>query len=42
MGEMIDSSLEIVGIKTGSRMLVSLGNTTGVDIYSRIGPESLN
>jgi len=42
MGEMIDSSSEIMGIKTGSRMLLSLSNTTGVDIDSRIGLESLN
>ena len=32
MGKMIDSSSEIMGIKTGSRMLPSLGNTTGEDI----------
>ena len=42
MGEMIDSSLEIMKIKTGSRMLLSLGNTTGVNIDSRIGLESLS
>jgi len=42
MGEMIDSSSEIMGSKTGSRMLLSLGNTIGVDIDSRIGLESLN
>ena len=36
MGEMIDSSSEIMRIKTGSRILFSLGNTTGVDIDSRI------
>ena len=32
MGEMIDSSSGIMGIKTGSRTLLSLDNTTGVDI----------
>ena len=39
---MIDSSSEIIGIKTGSRTLPSLGNTTWVDIDLRIGLESLN
>jgi len=29
---MIDSGSGIMGIKTGSRTLLSLGNTTGVDI----------
>ena len=42
MGEMIDSSSRIMGIKTGSRMLPNLGNTIGVDIYLKIGLESLN
>ena len=42
MGEMIDLSSEIMRIKTGSRMLLSLGSTTGADIDSRIGLESLN
>ena len=42
MGEMIDSSSEIIGIKTGSRMLLSLSNTTGVDIDLKIWLESLN
>ena len=42
MGEMIYSSSEIMSIKTGSRMLPSFGNTTGVDIDLRIGLESLN
>ena len=42
MGEIIDSSSEIMGSKTGLRMLLSLGNTTGVDIDSRIGLELLN
>ena len=42
MGEMIDSSLGIMRIKTGSRMLLSLSNTTGIDIDSRNGLESLN
>ena len=42
MGEMIDSGSGIMGIKIGTRMLLSLGNTTGVDIDSRIGLESLN
>ena len=41
IGEMIDSSLGM-GIKTGWRILFSLGNTIGVDIDSRIGLESLN
>jgi len=39
---MIDSSSESIGIKICSRTLHSLGNTTGVDINSRIGLESLN
>jgi len=42
MGEMIDSSSRIMGIKTGSRALLSVGNSTGVDIDSRIGLETLN
>ena len=42
MSEMIDSSSGIMRIKTGSRMLSSLGNTTGVDIDLNIGLESLN
>jgi len=42
MGEMIDSSSEIMRIKTGSRTLLRLGNTIGVDIDSKIGLESLN
>ena len=42
MGEMIDSSSGIMGIKTGSRTLLSLGNTTGVDIDAKIRLESLN
>jgi len=42
MGEIIDSSSEIMEIKTGSRTLLSSGNTTGADIDSRIGLESLN
>ena len=42
MGEMIDSSSGSIGIKTGSRTLLSSGKTTGVDIDSRIGLESLN
>ena len=42
MGEMIDSSSGIMEIKTSSRMLLSLGNTTGVDIDSKIRLESLN
>ena len=42
MGEMIDSSSGIMGIKTGSRTLFSSGNTIGVDIDLRIGFESLN
>ena len=42
MGEMIDPSSGIMRIKTGSRMLLSSGNTTGVDIDSRSGLESLN
>ena len=41
MDEMIDSSSGIMGIKIGSKTLLSSGNTTGVDIDSRIGPESL-
>ena len=41
MGEMIDSSSGIMGIKTSSRMLLSLGNTTGVDSDSMNGFESL-
>ena len=41
MGEMIDLSSEIMRIKTGSRILLSLRNTTGVNIDSRIGLESL-
>ena len=41
MGEMIDSSSGIMGIKTGARMLLNLGNTIGVDIDSRNGLESL-
>ena len=40
--EIIDSSSGIMGIKTGSRTLLILGNTTGVDIDSRIRLESLN
>ena len=36
MGEMIDSGSGIIGIKTGSRTLLSLGNTRGVDIDTRI------
>ena len=42
MGEMVDSNSGIIGIKTGSRTLLSSGNTTAVDIDSRIGLESLN
>ena len=42
MSEMIDSSSKIMGFKTGSKMLLSLGNTTIVDIDLRIGFESLN
>ena len=42
MGEMIDSSSGSMGIKTGSRTLLSLGNTTVVDIDSRIRLELLN
>ena len=42
MSEMIDSSSEIMRIKIGSKMLLSLGNTTRVDIDSRIGLELLN
>ena len=42
MGEMIDSSSRIMEIKTGSRTILSLGNTTGVNIDSKIGLESLN
>jgi len=41
MGEIVDSSSEIMGIKTGSKTLLSSGNTTGVNIDSRIGLESL-
>ena len=42
MDEMIDLSSEIMGIKTGSRTLLSLDNTTGVDNDSRIGLKLLN
>ena len=42
MGEMIDSVSGIMGIKIGSRTLLSSGNTTGIDIDSRIGLELLN
>ena len=42
MGKMIDSSSGSMEIKTGSRKLLSSGNTTGVDIDLRIGLESLN
>ena len=38
---MIDSSSGI-GIKTDSKILLSLGNTTGVDIDSMIELKSLN
>ena len=36
MGEIVDSSSEIMRIKIGSRTLLSSGNTTGVDIDSKI------
>ena len=42
MGEMIDSSSGSMRIKIGSRTSLSSGNTTGVDIDSRIGFELLN
>jgi len=42
IGGMIDLSLEIMRIKTSSRMLLSLGKTIGVNIDSMIGFESLN
>ena len=42
MSEMIDPSSGIMGIKTGSRLLLSFGNTTKVDIDSKIGLELLN
>jgi len=38
---MIDSSSGSMGIKTGSRTLLSSDNTTGVEIDSRSGLESL-